>query len=81
MFNCLIYEASIPSILIQQFSRVGIIIIRTTYGYDVKSADDPILAQPLLALDNFAKTAAPGNFFVDFLPWRKSLSIPDVNSA
>ncbi|KAF9043111.1 putative monooxygenase [Panaeolus papilionaceus] len=61
------------NLLTQVHLRVGIIIIRTTYGYDVKSADDPILAQPLLALDNFAKTAAPGSFFVDFLPWLKHI--------
>ncbi|KAF9043117.1 putative monooxygenase [Panaeolus papilionaceus] len=53
--------------------RIGIIIIRTTYGYYVQSPDDPILANPLTAMDNFSKSTAPGNFLVDFVPSLKGV--------
>ncbi|PPQ70818.1 hypothetical protein CVT24_001035 [Panaeolus cyanescens] len=53
--------------------QLGIIIVRSTYGYEIKSVDDPILTKPLTALENFAKAAAPGNFLVDFIPWLKHI--------
>ncbi|KAF9045138.1 cytochrome P450 [Panaeolus papilionaceus] len=48
--------------------RIGIIIIRTTYGYYVQSLDDPVLAAPLKAMDNFSAATAPGSYLVDVIP-------------
>ncbi|EFI26618.1 cytochrome P450 [Coprinopsis cinerea okayama7 len=53
--------------------RVGIIIIRITYGYYIQSKDDPILTTPLQAMHNFSIATTPGNFIVDFLPFLKHI--------
>ncbi|KAH9475790.1 Cytochrome P450 monooxygenase 45 [Psilocybe cubensis] len=58
-----------PSKFISEVNlRIGIIILRVTYGYYVESADDPFLTTPLLAMANFGKATQPGNFLVDFVP-------------
>ncbi|KDR76708.1 hypothetical protein GALMADRAFT_67164 [Galerina marginata CBS 339.88] len=58
-----------PTSLFQQVKlTIGIIIIRVTYGYYIRSADDPILTIPLKAMVNFSKATTPGNFLVDFFP-------------
>ncbi|KDR73159.1 hypothetical protein GALMADRAFT_722618 [Galerina marginata CBS 339.88] len=56
------------SLLEQVKLRIGIIIIRVTYGYYIQSADDPFLTTPLQAMVNFGKATTPGNFLVDFIP-------------
>ncbi|TFK24572.1 cytochrome P450 [Coprinopsis marcescibilis] len=48
--------------------HIGIIIIRITYGYYIKSKDDPFLTTPLQAMNNFSIATTPGNFLVDFIP-------------
>ena len=50
--------------------RLGTIIMRVTYGYQVKSADDPMLAIALESLGNFSKISTPGAFVVDQIPSR-----------
>lgn len=50
--------------------RIGIIIIRITYGYYVQSANDPFLTTPLMAMTNFSIATKPGNFLVDLVPSR-----------
>jgi len=58
-----------PSSLESQIKlRIGIIIIRVTYGYYIQDENDPFLATPLIAMENFSKATAPGNFLVDFIP-------------
>lgn len=49
--------------------RIGIIIIRVTYGYYIEDENDPFLTKPLKAMDNFSEATVPGNFMVDFLPF------------
>ncbi|KAH9475817.1 Cytochrome P450 monooxygenase 105 [Psilocybe cubensis] len=48
--------------------RIGTIIVRIAYGYNVQSPTDPFLTAPLAAIANFAVASAPGNFMVDFIP-------------
>uniref|UniRef100_A0A8H7XSH8 Cytochrome P450 n=1 Tax=Psilocybe cubensis TaxID=181762 RepID=A0A8H7XSH8_PSICU len=63
-----------PSKFISEVNlRIGIIILRVTYGYYVESADDPFLTTPLLAMANFGKATQPGNFLVDFVPALKHI--------
>ncbi|KAF8154861.1 putative monooxygenase [Crassisporium funariophilum] len=63
-----------PSSLLSQIQlRIGIIIIRVTYGYYIQSADDPFLTLPMNAMVNFSKATTPGNFMVDFIPALKRL--------
>jgi len=58
-----------PSSLVEQIKlRIGIIIIRVTYGYYIQTPNDPFLTTPLQAMVNFGKATAPGNFLVDFIP-------------
>ncbi|KAF9527201.1 putative monooxygenase [Crepidotus variabilis] len=52
---------------------IGTIIVRVTYGYYVKSLDDPLLATPLVALENFSEATAPGRFLVDIFPILKQI--------
>lgn len=42
--------------------------MRVTYGYQVKSADDRMLAIALQSLGNFSKISTPGAFLVDQIP-------------
>ncbi|PPQ69731.1 hypothetical protein CVT24_001317 [Panaeolus cyanescens] len=51
--------------------RIGTIIVRTAYGYDVKSIDDPLLANGLQTIHDGSIAAEPGRFLVDFIPWLK----------
>ncbi|KIJ28116.1 hypothetical protein M422DRAFT_270609 [Sphaerobolus stellatus SS14] len=53
--------------------RIGVIIIRVTYGYYVKDETDPFLTTPLKAMDNFSEASIPGNFMVDVLPFMGNL--------
>ncbi|CAA7263631.1 unnamed protein product [Cyclocybe aegerita] len=63
-----------PSSLVSQIKlRIGIIIIRVTYGYYIQSENDPILTTPLTAMDNFSYSTSPGNFLVDFIPILKHI--------
>ncbi|KAF4609871.1 hypothetical protein D9613_010412 [Agrocybe pediades] len=63
-----------PSSLLSEIQlRIGIIIVRVTFGYYIQSADDLFLKNPLAAMVNFGKATLPGNFFVDFLPALKYL--------
>ncbi|KAF8815498.1 putative monooxygenase [Phlegmacium glaucopus] len=58
-----------PSPLVAELRlRIGVIIIRLTYGYRVEHADDPFLTTSVSAMANFAKATTPGNFLVDFIP-------------
>ncbi|KIJ29218.1 hypothetical protein M422DRAFT_188789 [Sphaerobolus stellatus SS14] len=63
-----------PSSLFTQIKlRIGVIIIRVTYGYYVKDETDPFLTTPLKAMDNFSEASIPGNFMVDVLPFMRNL--------
>lgn len=56
-------------------SRMGMIILRVTYGYKIMSASDPMLAIQLAVSENFSKAAAPGRWLVDIVPARKYLDL------
>ena len=63
--------------------RIGIIIIRTTYGYYIQDENDPFLTTPLTAMENFSKATQPGNFLVDFIPickWNEGSTFACPNS-
>ena len=53
--------------------------MRVTYGYQVESTDDPMLAIALQSLGNFSKISTPGTFLVDQIPARKYNSCPIVD--
>ena len=53
--------------------------MRVTYGYQVESADDPMLAIALQSLGNFSKISTPGAFLVDQIPAREYISFPKVD--
>jgi hypothetical protein len=44
--------------------------MRATFGYDVKSIEDPMITFPLTSMANFSKVTAPGSYLVDFFPFR-----------
>jgi hypothetical protein len=54
--------------LIFLIRRIGAVMLRLTYGYHVKKADDPFLAGAITALRNFIKLTTPGAFLVDLIP-------------
>ncbi|CAA7262429.1 unnamed protein product [Cyclocybe aegerita] len=63
-----------PSSLVSQIKlRIGMIIIRVTYGYSIRSEDDALLATSLKAVENFSILMMPGNFLVDLIPPLKYL--------
>ncbi|KAF5309428.1 hypothetical protein D9619_012309 [Psilocybe cf. subviscida] len=48
--------------------RIGMIILRVTYGYKVESRADPMLSMALAVLRNFSLAIAPGQWIVDIIP-------------
>ncbi|KAF8624471.1 hypothetical protein AX15_005855 [Amanita polypyramis BW_CC] len=46
----------------------GSIILRITYGYDVKEGKDPLLSAANQALEQFSLSAYPGAFLVNIIP-------------
>ncbi|EGO19149.1 putative monooxygenase [Serpula lacrymans var. lacrymans S7.9] len=63
-----------PSTLVRQIKlRIATIIIRVTYGYYIKSEQDPFFTSPMTAMENFSQAAAPGSWIVDFIPQLKNL--------
>ncbi|KAF8188654.1 putative monooxygenase [Pholiota molesta] len=63
-----------PKTLRQELQyRIGIIIIRVTYGYYIESPDDHMLKAGLIGITNFSHTTVPGNYMVDFIPALKYL--------
>ncbi|KAF9043024.1 putative monooxygenase [Panaeolus papilionaceus] len=63
-----------PSSLVPELRlRVGIIVVRTTYGHYVQSVDDPLLANGLQTIHDGSIAAEPGRFLVDFIPWLQYL--------
>ncbi|KAG0699195.1 cytochrome P450 [Suillus ampliporus] len=51
----------------------GAIILRISYGYEVKEVDDPLVVNAERALDQFARFSIAGDFLVDFLPFCKAI--------
>ena len=51
----------------------GGIILRTTYGYDVKDGRDNYVDLVERATGNFSRSSVPGAFLVDLLPFLKYL--------
>ncbi|KAG2152859.1 cytochrome P450 [Suillus clintonianus] len=47
----------------------GAIILRISYGYEVKENDDPFVNLAGRALDQFSRSTNPGAFMVDFMPF------------
>ncbi|KAF9474971.1 cytochrome P450 [Pholiota conissans] len=48
--------------------RIGVIILRATYGYYVTSPDDYILQLGRKGIECFSRTSAPGRYLVDMIP-------------
>lgn len=46
----------------------GEVILGITYGYDVTTDDDPLVALSEKASAEFIESVAVGAFFVDFIP-------------
>jgi hypothetical protein len=51
----------------------GAIILRTTYGYEVKDGQDEFVNLIESATNNFSRTSVPGAYMVDMLPFLKYL--------
>ncbi|KDQ58276.1 hypothetical protein JAAARDRAFT_262159 [Jaapia argillacea MUCL 33604] len=47
---------------------VGSVILEITYGYQVKSEDDPIVEKIETSLEQFVEATTPGAFLVDIIP-------------
>ncbi|KAG1869546.1 cytochrome P450 [Suillus subluteus] len=47
----------------------GAIILRISYGYDVKEGDDPFVDLADRAMDQLSRSTATGAFMVDIIPW------------
>ncbi|KAG2347075.1 cytochrome P450 [Suillus weaverae] len=47
----------------------GAIILRFSYGYEVKENNDPFIDLAERAMDRFSRSAAPGAFIVDIVPF------------
>ncbi|KAG1729789.1 cytochrome P450 [Suillus lakei] len=47
----------------------GALILRISYGYEVKENNDPFVDLAKIALDNFSLTTTPGAFMVDSIPF------------
>ena len=62
-------------LLIAMPRRVAAIIMRVTYGYTLKSDDDPMITMPFTSLANFASAVEPGRWIVDFVPQREYYNV------
>jgi len=62
-------------------SSSGALIMSLTYGFDVKSHDDPFLAAAERALAILEEATVPGAFLVNTFPIRKRLSKNVVSPA
>ncbi|KAG2138828.1 cytochrome P450 [Suillus cothurnatus] len=47
----------------------GAIILRISYGYDVKENNDPFVDLADRGMDQLSQSTAPGAFMVDIIPW------------
>lgn len=55
-------------ILILYCSTAGAIILRISYGYQVKENNDPFIDLADRAMDGISQATTPGAFMVDILP-------------
>lgn len=49
----------------------GAIILKVTYGYELKEGADPFVSMIEKVMDEFANVTTPGTYLVDVLPFRK----------
>jgi len=49
-----------------------------SHGYSVKEHDDPVVEVVGAAVNGFSDTSEPGAYFVDVMPFRKSLFLPSL---
>ncbi|KAF8693180.1 cytochrome P450, partial [Rhizoctonia solani] len=65
-----------PDRFIREIRRMsGSTLLSAVYGYEVTSADDPLVEIVETALDHLCEAAIPGNFLVNVMPWIRY--IPD----
>jgi hypothetical protein len=50
------------------FSATGGVILKITYGYDVKGSDDSLIEIAEAALLGFSQSTTPGAWLVDIIP-------------
>jgi hypothetical protein len=55
-----------PSLTIKR--TAGAVILRISYGYEVRETDDPFVQLADLATEQFSLAASPGQFLVDVIP-------------
>lgn len=48
-----------------------------SHGYSVKEHDDPVVEVVGAAVNGFSDTSEPGAYFVDVMPFRKPLFLPN----
>lgn len=58
--------------LISILRTVASIVFQISHGYNVSKDDDPLVLLAERATHEFSLASAPGSFFVDLLPIRKS---------
>ncbi|QRV92069.1 cytochrome P450 family protein [Ceratobasidium sp. AG-Ba] len=65
-----------PNNFFNEFRRMsGSAVLSAVYGYNVTSADDPLVKLVKTAISHIAEAAVPGAFYVNSMPWLRL--IPD----
>jgi hypothetical protein len=59
-------------LILNFYSTAGAIILRISYGYEVKENNDPFVDLADRALEEFSQATAHGAFMVDIMPSRKA---------
>jgi hypothetical protein len=56
-------------------STAGAIVLKISHGYSVsETGKDPLVTLAEKTIEEFSLSTAPGGFWVDFLPWRASIT-------
>ncbi|QRW00929.1 cytochrome P450 family protein [Ceratobasidium sp. AG-Ba] len=59
-----------PDNFFNEFRRMsGSTVLSTVYGYEVTSADDPLVKIVETAMAHISEASVPGNFYVNTIPW------------
>ncbi|QRW00927.1 cytochrome P450 family protein [Ceratobasidium sp. AG-Ba] len=59
-----------PDNFVKEFRRMsGSTVLSAVYGYEVSSADDPLVKIVETAMAHVSEASVPGNFYVNTIPW------------
>lgn len=62
------HSLAVVHLCLRSHSTAGAIILKITYGHDVRENDDPLVELVDRTMDIFSQTSQPGTYLVDLVP-------------